>query len=181
MQLGKAPGGPSEDLSLPQQRYVEVIAELIREKGRARMNDVATRLAVKPPSASEAVKRLTTQGLTTRASRFQVGLTARGRRVAARLDRRHAALRAFVGDVLAIDRAAADALACRVEHCVDTRFTDRLLALVEILVRRHPAALADIVSRMRRGGGGGSPGTTAGRTLQRRAPRAARTKGMRKP
>jgi DtxR family Mn-dependent transcriptional regulator len=163
-----------EQLPLPQQQYIEVIAALVREKGRARMTDVAARLAVKPPSASEAVRRLTEQGLTTHASRARVGLTAAGKRIAERLDYRHRTLRAFVADVMGMDPADADTVACRVEHCVDKRFTDRLLALVQILVEEHPRTLAHIVRRMR-----GSDGLSVPARRRRTDwPRAARNESQ---
>jgi len=136
-------------LSLPQQQYVEVIDELVREAGLARITDVAERLDVRLPSASQVVKRLVDNGLAVRNERLEVGLTARGRMIAEHLDRRHQALRRFMVDVMAMDADRADELACRIEHCVDGRFAERLVDLAEFLEREYPWAIKGIADHVR--------------------------------
>lgn len=133
-----------DSLSLPQQRYIETIAELVRQAGQARMTDVAARLGVSLPSASETVKRLVELGFARRVEHQGINLTAAGTHVAAQLDRRHYALRGFITNVMAMGVEKADEIACRVEHCVDKEFTDRLLELEEYLEQYHPHALRDI-------------------------------------
>ncbi len=139
-----------EDLSLPQQRYIEIIAELKREHGQARMTDIAARLGVRLPSVSEAVKRLVENGLASRNERSDVGLTGRGQQVAEQLDERHQALKRFMVNVMAMDEGRADTLACRVEHSVDGEFAERLVAMAGLLEREYPEALAGIAEHVRR-------------------------------
>ncbi len=129
-----------ESLSLSQQQYVEAIASLVRDKGRARTTDVARILGVRLPSVTEAVRRLNSLGLTLRRSRFEIALTPRGWRIAEQLDGRQAALRRFMVEILAMPPELADEVACRVEHCVDRGFADRLAALADYMATRDPAA-----------------------------------------
>ncbi|MGQ9662227.1 MAG: metal-dependent transcriptional regulator [Kiritimatiellia bacterium] len=137
-------------LSLSQQQYLETIADLIREKGRARLHEVADRLAVRPPSAWEVVSRLGRQGLVRRKDRFQVALTVKGILVVQQLDRRHEALRIFISNVLAMDCSDAEALACRIEHFVSAEFAERLVRFIEILTEKYPLTLKTIVRYMSR-------------------------------
>jgi DtxR family Mn-dependent transcriptional regulator len=140
-----------EDLSLAQQRYVEVIGGLIRDKGRARTTDVAEALQVSLPSVSEAVKRLVRQGIAVRAGRFEIGLSEEGSRIAGQLESRHGALRRFMVDVMAMKKERADEVACRVEHCVDGDFAERLRKLAEFLEREYPETLQGIADYVRKG------------------------------
>ena len=140
----------AESLSLPQQRYIEVIAELNAVQGRARMTDVAERLGVRLPSASEAVKRLVANGLALRPARSEVALTQEGQRIAHQLDARHQALKRFMVNMMAMDTDRADTLACRVEHCVDTEFAKRLVDLVAFMEREHPDTITAIADHVRK-------------------------------
>jgi DtxR family Mn-dependent transcriptional regulator len=140
-----------DDLSLPQQNYIEVIAELIRDAGHARATDVAELLGVSLPSVSEAVKRLAELGLVERKSRFEISLSAGGRRIAQQLQRRHQALKRFMTEVMAMNEEKADQVACRVEHCVDGEFAERLRTLAEFLEREYPWTLKGIADHLRNG------------------------------
>lgn len=142
-------GDRSDTLSLPQQRYIEVIDGLVRESGVARITDVAERLDVRLPSASQVVKRLVDNGLAARNDRLEVDLTPKGRTIAERLDRRHQALKRFMLDVMAMDANRADELACRVEHCVDGQFAERLVDLAEFLEKEYPWAIKGIADHVR--------------------------------
>lgn len=146
--MGRMKADP-DSLSLSQQRYVEVIAGLIRDQGRARTTDVARRLGVRLPSVTEAVRRLAEVGLVGRRSRSEIVLSAVGAQIAEQLDGRQEALERFMVGVMGLpDEEAAEA-ACRIEHCVNREFADRLAAVAEYLVQRHPAALRGASEYMR--------------------------------
>ena len=49
-----------------------------------------------------------------------------------------------------METARADDLACRVEHCVDRRFTDRLVKLARFLEKEHPETLRAIAKHLSR-------------------------------
>ncbi len=138
-----------EDLSLPQQRYIEVVGELLSEHGKVRLTDVAGRMAVSLPSASEAVKRLVEMGIASRNADHGIDLTDEGRQIAGQLDRRHQALKRFMVDVMAMASDRADEVACRVEHCVDKEFADRLLDLARFMEKEYPLVLKGIATHVR--------------------------------
>jgi DtxR family Mn-dependent transcriptional regulator len=148
--MNKKKDANPEAVSLAQQNYIEVIDGLVRERGAARTTDLAARLGVSMPSVSEAVRRMVERGFVERKSRHEVVLSKRGRKIAVQLDRRHKALSRFMDRVMAMDPGQSDALACKIEHCVNRDFTTRLLRLAEAL-ERHPEALKDIASRLRGG------------------------------
>ena len=145
------------ELTLPQQQYVETIAELVRADGAARLSRLAARLQVRLPSASEAVARLVRGGMAVRRSRFEIGLTPAGQRLAGRLDRRHRALRRFMVEILGMGGGEADRLACRVEHWVGPAFADRLLRLADVL-ERQPATMRKLAGRRSARARTGRPG-----------------------
>lgn len=139
-----------EALSLPQQKYVETIDELCRTLGCARTSDLALRLKVRMPSVSEAVSRMVAQGIAVRNSRHTIELTPKGRLIAEQLKQRHEALLLFMIDVMVMEKDQADEMACRIEHCVDKAFSDRLLMLAEFLEQKHPDLLKAIARHVKR-------------------------------
>mgnify|MGYP000946327015 CR=1 FL=1 len=149
MQSVNGPEAIVDELSLSQQRYVEIVDGLMRRHGRVRMSDIAADMGVSLPSASEAVKRLIEVGLLCRSVPVGVALTAEGRRIANQLDARHQALKRFMIDVMAMEPARADAVACRVEHCVDGDFAERLADVAGLLERDYPWTLRGIADHVR--------------------------------
>ncbi|MBN1669423.1 MAG: metal-dependent transcriptional regulator [Kiritimatiellae bacterium] len=116
-----------ETFTLTQQRYVETIHALSGAEG-VRTTDLAARLGVSLPSASQAVSRLAGMGLVVRKSRYEIRLSPRGRTIAGKLERRHQALREFMIDVLGMDEEAADRNACRMEHWAGPQLIERCIA-----------------------------------------------------
>jgi len=136
-----------EQLTLTQQRYLETVFGLHRDTGRARVTDLARRLQISLPSASETLKRLIDRGLVVRKSRHELALSRRGQSIARKLDRRHAALRRFMVEVLAMDGAAAEQNACRMEHFAGPQLIERCVALVDFL--QHQSTGADCLKEFR--------------------------------
>ena len=138
-----------EDLSLAQQRYVERIDELCRVNGHAHTSDLASGLGVSMPSVTEAVSRLSERGVAIRRPGHEIVLTEHGARIAEQLSRRHLALRRFMTEVMAMEPERADQVACRVEHCVDADFAERLSRMAELLEAEYPWALKGIAQAAR--------------------------------
>jgi Mn-dependent DtxR family transcriptional regulator len=115
--------------TLAQQRYIEVVAELVRREGRARTSDIARELKIRMPSVSEAILRLVEAGLLRRKSRHEIVLTAAGQVVADQLETRQAALHHFMTDMLGFDDREAESMACELEHCVAGKLVESLLVL----------------------------------------------------
>lgn len=100
--------------------YVELIAELIDEKGEARMVDLAERLGVSKPTVHSALQRLQRDGLVTSAPYRSIFLTDEGLSLAAASSERHRTVREFL-EALGVDPETADADAEGIEHHVSER------------------------------------------------------------
>jgi DtxR family Mn-dependent transcriptional regulator len=115
------------------QDYLEAIYHLQNEKQVARVKEIATRLQVKLPSVSGALKSLRAKELVHHEDYGYVTLTAEGRRLAGGITRRHEAVRRFLTSILQIDPERAETEACHLEHAVSERTLQRLLRLIEFV------------------------------------------------
>jgi DtxR family manganese transport transcriptional regulator len=97
--------------------YVELIADLIDEKGEARVVDLACRLGVTKPTVNSAIQRLQRDGFVTSEPYRSIFLTQKGRELAASSRERHRLVREFL-IALGIDAETADADAEGIEHHV---------------------------------------------------------------
>ncbi len=110
--------------------YVELIDDLIREKGEARAVDLAGRLGVSHVTVSKAVGRLKEMGLVTSEPYRSVFLTAAGAEMAAQARHRHEIVLSFLlalgvpDDVAALDAEG-------IEHHV----SERTLEIMEAFTR----------------------------------------------
>lgn len=76
--------------------YVELVAELIAEKGEARTVDLAKRLGVTSVTVSKTIQRLERDGLVKTEPYRSIFLTDKGRAVAEEVRERHETLRSFL-------------------------------------------------------------------------------------
>ncbi len=76
--------------------YVELIAQLIDEKGEARGSDVAMRLGVANATVVKMLKRLTDRGLVTQQPYRAIMLTLEGWTLAEHGKKRHATVESFL-------------------------------------------------------------------------------------
>jgi DtxR family manganese transport transcriptional regulator len=76
--------------------YVELIAELIEERGEARATDVAERLGVSNPTVNKTLKRLQDERLVKQEPYRAIFLTESGRRLAEDGRRRHRIVESFL-------------------------------------------------------------------------------------
>lgn len=115
-------------LTAVQQDYIEVVyrLELAGGPGTVRLSDIADQLGTRRPTVTRTVHKLTRLGLLEHESRRGVSLSPTGRRMAVEILHRHEDLAAFFADVLGLARAEADANACRIEHGLSSRATQRL-------------------------------------------------------
>ncbi|MBL0922459.1 MAG: manganese-binding transcriptional regulator MntR [Phycisphaerales bacterium] len=97
--------------------YVEAVAELIEESGRARVVDLARRLGVSHVSVVRTVARLQRDGLVETEPYRSIGLTADGAALAEKVRSRHEAVVRFLV-ALGVDAATARADAEGIEHHV---------------------------------------------------------------
>ena len=110
--------------------YVELIAELIRVMGEARVVDLAERLGVAHATVSKTVGRLAKKGLVTSEPYRSIFLTAKGRQLARRVRQRHELVVRFLRQ-LGVGQPIAEADAEGIEHHV----SPETLAAMENCVR----------------------------------------------
>ncbi len=127
--------GKPFELTASLEDYLEAIKELIEADGHghAHTSDIAKKLRVKMPSVTNALGVLRRHGYIHYDTSHPVTLTEQGDREATRVMRRHQVLSTFLQDVLHLDRTAASATACRIEHVIDERLLARLAVLTEEL------------------------------------------------
>jgi len=98
------------------------------------MGALAAALEVVPGTATAMAKALAGEGLLEHQPRIGVRLTARGRRLALNVLRKHRLVECFLVNVLKMDWAAVDTEAEQLEHAISDEVLDRLDALLG-----HPA------------------------------------------
>ena len=105
--------------------YLEEIHVLIRDKGAARVRDVALVLNVKMPSVVKAISELKKLDLATQEPYGNIELTEKGARVAAHVLGRHTVLKAFLLKLGVSDRNA-EKDACLMEHILSAETMERV-------------------------------------------------------
>jgi DtxR family Mn-dependent transcriptional regulator len=123
----------AEPLSANMEDYLEAIFHISEEKQAARAKDIADRVQVNKSSVTGALKSLSDKGLVNYVPYDIITLTAKGKKVAAEIVRRHEALKEFFVKILLIDKDEAEEASCRVEHAVSKNIIDRLIHFVEFM------------------------------------------------
>jgi len=123
----------STHLTATLEDYLEAILHVVAEKGEARVNDIAAELSVHKSTVTAALKRLARERMVNYSPYASATLTARGRKEARRVARRHRVIRDFLMAVLAVAPESADENACRMEHVVDKDVLDRLARFAQFV------------------------------------------------
>lgn len=137
---------PGLELTAALEDYIETIYELIRDKGIARVRDIAKARDVKAGSVSPAMKRLADLGLIRYERREYIKLTPRGEAEARRVYARHEMLTRFFQEVLLVPYDVAREDACRIEHTLSDTTLDRLVRVFEFM-RACPEGGNDFINR----------------------------------
>ncbi len=127
--MGKALSANMED-------YLEAISLAADEDGHARVTDVRDLLGVKTPSVTGALRVLAEGGYLKHEPYRGVTLTAKGRRKAEDVRRRHGILSAFLTDVLKVNVKTANIDACKMEHTVSRETLEKLHDFLHTYTRR---------------------------------------------
>lgn len=133
-------------LSASLENYLEAIYHIENEKKAARAKDIAERMEVNNSSVTGALRTLGEKHLVNYAPYDLVTLTPEGRKAARDVVRRHEGIRDFFVKILAVDEAAADEVACRMEHCISPDILDRFAKFVEF-VEGCPSGGAERIKR----------------------------------
>jgi DtxR family Mn-dependent transcriptional regulator len=150
--------------------YMEEIFALEIEGVAPTVTELATRTGVSKPTVVAAVKRLSDDGLVVHEHYGDLSLTDAGRERALAIYRRHEHLAFLFSELFGIDRERAEAIACAMEHELDERSDERILAFAEFFfdarrnqepwVRRmerfisNPSCLPRPLSLLKKGEGG---------------------------
>lgn len=116
--------------------YVEVVYELILEKGYARIIDISGHLHVSSPTATKMIQKLADDGLVEYERYRGIALTPDGTELAKRLRVRHDIITSFLR-LLGADEATAHKQTEGIEHHLDAGTLARLAELVEF-ASAHP-------------------------------------------
>lgn len=106
--------------------YLEAISLASNEKGIARVKDIRDILGVKTPSVTGALAVLAKNGFLKHEPYGGVELTAKGRRAAEDVKKRHAILSRFLVEVIGVSRKTADIDACKMEHTISKETLEKL-------------------------------------------------------
>lgn len=113
-------------LSEAQEDYLKQIFLLGGGRTRVTTQALAGRLAVRPPSVTEMVRRLAQLGLAVHEPYRGVRLTERGRRIALEMLRHHRLLETFLVRFLGYGWDEVHEEAERLEHVISERFEERI-------------------------------------------------------
>ena len=123
------------ELSAALEDYLEAMAQVIAEKGTARVRDIAAALSVHKSSVTGALRSLSVKGLVHYAPYEIATLTPKGQEVARRIARRHEVIRHFLVEVLSVGEDLAEANACRMEHALSREVLERVRLFAEFVKR----------------------------------------------
>lgn len=111
--------------------YLERIYALIKEKGYARVSDIAEALNVSPSTVTRMVQKLDEQELLQYERYRGLSLTAEGERVGRSIHKRHQALEAFLSLLGIRDRETIERDIEGIEHHLSPKTLQRLTQLVD--------------------------------------------------
>ena len=115
--------------------YLELIAELLNQKGEARIVDIANELGIAQATANKTIKRLHQQGYIKREPYRSIFLTVMGQKIASKSKKRHNTVFNFLIN-LGIDQKTASADAEGIEHHV-SEITLKKMDRFNILKKRR--------------------------------------------
>jgi DtxR family transcriptional regulator, Mn-dependent transcriptional regulator len=136
------------NLSTSLEDYLEIILQLVLERGEARVKEIAERKSVRMASVTGALKRLATEGLIDYKARETVALTRNGHELANKVLQRHEFISRFLTEVLGVSEETSSRDACAIEHEISLETLDRLAAFMEFL-KSCPKVDKGLVQRFR--------------------------------
>ena len=118
------------ELSESLEDYLETILDLQKTRHVARSKDIAEKMGVQRGSVTGRLKNLAEKGLIHYEAYGFITLTAKGKKAAEEIRRRHVVIKDFLSRILRIDDQRADATACRMEHVIDNTTLETLVKFV---------------------------------------------------
>jgi DtxR family Mn-dependent transcriptional regulator len=109
-----------DNLTKREEDYLRGILEVLKEKGFARIRDIAIKVSVAPPSAVEMMKKLDGKGLVVYEKYGGVTLTGQGRELAMIVSQRHETFRKLL-EILQLPKGIVNRDAHILEHQLDPK------------------------------------------------------------
>jgi DtxR family Mn-dependent transcriptional regulator len=122
-----------KEVSHSMAHYLQAVASLKREKGFARVGDIAERLGVSRSGVTSMLHSLQSRGLVNHERYACVELTSAGRRLAERTESNRQILTVFLRDILGVSGGTAEEDACMIEHLVSAEAMARLLSFTRLM------------------------------------------------
>jgi DtxR family Mn-dependent transcriptional regulator len=122
--------------------YLQAVAALKREKGYAKVSDIADRLGVTKSGVTSMIRSLSGRGLVDHEPYGCVELTDEGRHLAEFTESSRHVLEAFLTDILRVPEAIAHEDACMIEHLVSNEAMSQFVRLTALIQGDQPAAVA---------------------------------------
>jgi len=123
---------PPSDLTTSVEDYLEVIYELMQERGYARAVDISKYLGVKSPSVTSMLQRLHRMGLVVYERYRGITLTDKGERLARSVKQRHLVITQFLR-ILGVGENIANSDAEGIEHHAHKATIDRITQFVDFV------------------------------------------------
>lgn len=111
--------------------YLEVISNYLKKNNKIRAIDISKELNVSRASVSEALKRLSKQGLINYGRYDAITITEEGEKIAHKVIKKHTLLQEFFSNVLGLEEQEATENACKIEHIISEKVFERLYEYIE--------------------------------------------------
>jgi Mn-dependent DtxR family transcriptional regulator len=129
-----------KEVSHSMAHYLQTVATLKREKGHARVGDIADMLGVSKSGVTSMIRSLHSRGLVSHEKYGCVELTPSGSLLAERTESSRRVLTMFLTDILGVSAQVAEEDACMIEHLVSPEVSVELLRITSFLRSEHPVA-----------------------------------------
>lgn len=118
------------------EEYIETIYILQKREGSAHTSGIAREMDVKPPSVTEMLNKLASDGLVEYQKYHGAKLTLKGEKMAKDLMQKHRVIADFL-EIIGVEKEASEIDACRIEHHVSPE-TLKMLQLFVKFVQESP-------------------------------------------
>lgn len=115
--------------------YLKAILNFTEKKGYARTKDLAKEIGVRPPSVTEMLSKLSSQGLVIYEKYGGARLSPQGLHIAKKIKKRHEVFEKFL-KVIIVPGEIASKDACKMEHHLHPETIKRLSEFMNFLSKR---------------------------------------------
>jgi DtxR family Mn-dependent transcriptional regulator len=122
--------------------YLQAVAALKRDKGYAKVSEIADRLGVTKSGVTSMIRSLASRGLVDHERYGCVELTEEGRRLAEVTESSRHVLETFLIEILGVSSEVAHEDACMIEHLVSNQAMTQFVRLTALIQSDDPTAVA---------------------------------------